>query len=236
MKFKEWLKITEAKGGRMRAKSTDISNLAIGKIGPYGTFGSKDAPGLAQTAVGHLVGGFSSSLKDELGPIDTFPHILPLDLKGSEWGLITNWTMPLQAPSINNQLLPNAKLPESHNQITNIKYVRSFVPDPMNDLRVRKDFSQKSGAFDLYTEELESQSQRQITKFLSENFTIALAAITVSNEIKKQKDATSVGNRYDIENPTVSKKSLVESGDYFYIKIEFVCKNKKTRFEDEGRI
>jgi hypothetical protein len=247
MKFKEWLNILEASSGRKRSGSADVSNIAIGKIGPYGTFGGKDAPGLAQTAVGHVVGGLSSSLKDELGPIETFPHILPLDIGFNETkdGYMADARIPLQVPSINGQLWMNTRLADRTRQKANIEKIRKIMPDPENDQRVRKDFSQVSGGFDLYTENLEGKikiasssyedfsGNSSSVLFLAERFSTALAAIMVSNVMMKEKNYMYLKNKYDVEFPIVLKEATVPSGDYYYLRLTFICKNKKTSSEDD---
>jgi len=235
MKFKEWLSISEASKGRQRAKTADISNVSIGKIGPYGTFGQDDAPGITKTAVGHLVGGFSSSLKDELGPVDTFPHLVGDLFKGkSAFGVYVDYPLPLQLPTVNGQEMVQ---PVSYSDEANIRKIRALISDPLKDPRVRKDFKELPSGFDLYNEENANrypENSKMSPMEAAKRFTIGLCAIIISNKIKTQKNYISIQNKYEIDYPTFDKSQIKEvEGGYYYIHCQFICKKKKSYFGDE---
>lgn len=238
MKFREWLDILEASKGRQRTKSADVSNLSIGKIGPYGTFGQEDTPGIAKTAVGHLVGGFSSSLKDELGPMDTFPHLVGNFFKGdTKFGVYVDYPLPLQLPTINGVEVTQ---PVSYSDEANIRKIRALTSDPIMDTRVRKDFKEVPGGFDLYNEENANKysqisgNSKMIPIEAAKRFTVGLCAIIISNKIKTQKNYISLQNKYEIDYPSFDKSQTKEvQGGYYYIHCQFLCKKKKSYFGDE---
>ena len=58
MEFKEWLKNEVAKA---RPKNIDISNLAIGRIGPMGTFGQETGQSVPSWATASTLGSMGKS-------------------------------------------------------------------------------------------------------------------------------------------------------------------------------
>ena len=235
MKFKEWLNISETAKGRQRAKAADISNVSIGKIGPYGTFGQDDTPGITKTAIGHLVGGFSSSLKDELGPVDTFPHLVGGLFKGqTKFGVYVDYALPLQLPTVNGVEMMQ---PVSYSDEANIRKIRALISDPLKEPRVRKDFKEAPGGFDLYNEENAKrypENSNMSPMEAAKRFTIVLCAIIISNKIKTQKNYISIQNKYEIDYPSFDKSQTKEAeGGYYYIQCQFICKKKKSYFGDE---
>lgn len=245
MKFKKWLKLREAASGRSRRASTDLTNLAIGKIGPYGTFGAPQSPSITQQALGHLVGGVGSRMNKLLGPVEAFPHLVNLKLNIRKDAIYVDYQLPLQLPYLETpqgELVPFIQSKNfTNDQVRNIRYVRSKLlnQDPRQDPRIRKNKADGSGDFDpdpnkllVYNEKndekVEALKTGSTAKQIAEYFTMALAAVIVSNDLISQFRQTGENKQYDIDNPISKIHDISLSGNGFVLRVAFVCKRKKT--------
>jgi hypothetical protein len=198
MEFKNWLqKIEEAK---FRPKNIDIGNLAIGRIGPMGTFGQTDSPSLASRAASGLLSGIGKSLRQELGSLgaDAPYNLLP----PVEWKetFIDGISLPLQLPYIGGKEVPGIKVSKSasygSDRTTLINVMNFFQGNnPLQDPRVRKtnELSKDDNKFDL------ANLENELNVFVAKKFTLSLAKLVMMH---KNYDKT---RYYDFENPKVTQ-------------------------------
>jgi len=200
MKFKNWLqKIEESK---FRPKNIDVGNLAIGRIGPMGTFGQTDSPSIGSRAVSGLLGGIGKSLRQELGSLGAeAPYNL---LPPVEWkeNFIDGISLPLQLPYINGKEVPGIKVSRSASygaDRTTLVNVMTFFQgkNPFEDPRVRKpnELAEDNNKFDL----VNLQEKNELSIFIAKKFTLALAKLIMMH---KNFDKTKF---YDFENPKVTQ-------------------------------
>lgn len=198
MEFKNWLaKIEEAK---FRPKDIDIGNLAIGRIGPMGTFGQTDSPSLASRAASGLLSGIGKSLRQELGSLGAeAPYNLLPPIQWKET-FIDGISLPLQLPSMGNKEVPGIKVSKSasygSDRTTLINAMNFFQgKNPLQDPRVRKtnELSQDDSKFDL------ANLENELSVFVAKKFTLALAKLAMMH---KNYEKTKY---YDFENPKVTQ-------------------------------
>lgn len=235
MNFKEWLKnksaLVEAESGRMRSKSNDLTNVSIGKLGPYGTFGGPGVKSPAHDAISGFLGGIGQGISRKLSPVEPLSNVVPFEK--FEFKEILHDTMLLQLPRINGQRV----LSVGTNARQNFNSVISKVRNPDSDPRVRKNLNESAeGKFQLYYDEnYEDETAKMAAKDEAVNFTTALQKIKIYN--KAMAKNPKIDEIYDFQNPTISQYAteLVKFGgrDYYYLATVFNYKKKKSARNDQ---
>jgi hypothetical protein len=236
MNFKEWLKnksaLVEAESGRMRSKSNDLTNVSIGKLGPYGTFGSPNIKSPTHDAISGFLGGIGQGISRKLSPVEPLSNVLD-PFEKFEFKEISHDTMLLQLPTIDGQRIFSV----GANSRQNFNSVISKVVDPNSDPRVRKNPNESAeGKFQLYDDNYKGdQAAIMAAKDEAVNFTTALQKIKIYN--KAMAKNPKIDEIYDFQNPTISQYSteLVKFGgrDYYYLATVFNYKKKKSARNDQ---
>lgn len=224
-KFKEWLKIREDIG-RDRRGSGDLINVGLGKLGPYAQFGDPDRPGqsIPQRAVGHVVQGFGSKMRELLGPIEAAPYIHGLDFSKFERTAMASQSLPLQLPRIDNQEL-NISIP-SYSDERAVEKVMALIPNPSNDTRIRYQFEQGKGKFDLYNPEEKNEDLSLLG--LATKFTTALQKLILYSEFSKRPDFENLQTAYNMKNPKIISQRVEVSRNVHFLVTVFQYERKKT--------
>lgn len=246
MKFKNWLQINEAGlAGRLRNSSPDISNVSLGKLGPYGTFGQVDQNPLKTTfkrGVSGVLSGIGKAISKRVSPVDIQPTLVdPISIFGDEF--IKSVTLPLQLPYINGEeVITFAKSSDRQAMIK--------IADQTNngkDSRIRTINSGiidlGPGKFDLYQEDIHGSNQddsedqeegQEINSYQkAKRFTTALCKIISYSNLEKQKDFIDLDNKYNLVYPRVVKDEIKginqNNNTYYYLNciLEYSKKEKK---------
>lgn len=241
-KFTEWLKdknlLEASPSGKMRASSGDLTNISIGALGPYKTFGHSDKPGVFQTAAASAVGGIGDSIRKELGPMEAPARLLDPDLSIFKKDNMVQDEMILQLPIAAEG--EDLGLPERWNPISawnkrlTFRNVQQVVPDPLQDQRIFNIGDTSSfGKFLPYTEETEKQEAIFKMSFYQAavEFTTALSKIRLYNMLD-QKTSDNIKDVIDLENPTLLKQQVLNFGNYYKLISLFKYERKKTASGD----
>ena len=241
--FKNWLNLTEAASlsGRLRSGSQDISNISLGKLGPYGTFGqvSNEPPAkrLVKQGISAVLSGIGQSVKKKLSPTEMLPHLA--DLAQFPDSLIEGITLPLQSPTINGldwiSTIPN----DSSRALKKIS--DSLVSDEDNRIRKFENGMIDKGPnkFDLYTgavygtdedkdQDEEKYKYQKVYEYeRAKNFTRNLCKILVHANMKNKPNYIELDNKYNLGNASIRKEIVKEFNDYYLLSCAFEYKKNK---------
>lgn len=200
MNFKKWLIKNEV--AKARPKNIDISNLAIGRIGPMGTYGQEDVPSIPAWATASAMGAVGQSVRQELGSLgsDAAARLLPLaSLKDVHR---EGMELPLQIPVLDgNQIFNVAR---SSDKLVIASILANIKGDPLENNNVRKQNETNPnmpGKFELVSQSDQDQGKVDIAK----KFTEGLIKVSVLYKMMNTKTVTGVplANIYDVRNPQV---------------------------------
>lgn len=207
MEFKEWLKNEVAKA---RPKNIDISNLAIGRIGPMGTFGQETGQSIPAWATASTLGSMGKSLRQKLGSLGSDPAHQLLPLASLKDVYRDGMELPLQIPVLNGKEIftiarSSDKLVFS-SILSNLKSPTGST-NPAENTNVRK-FGEINpempGKFELVNQT--DQDQGKVEK--AKKFTEGLIKVMMLYKMMsmKTKMGKSLADIYDINNPQVSSR------------------------------
>lgn len=205
MEFKEWFLKNEV--AKARPRNIDISNLAIGRIGPMGTFGQDTGQSIPAWATASALGSMGKSLRKSLGSLGSEPahQLLPLAMLKDIYR--DGMELPLQIPIIDNGTDMVFNIARSSDKLVVASIMSNINGDPLQDPRVRK-FGETNpemrGKFQLVNPNDENQSKVDIAK----RFTEGLIKVILLYKMNNTKTATGqpLSNLYDVQNPQVSAK------------------------------
>jgi hypothetical protein len=237
-KFSEWLLIKEAAAGGIRtSRAQDIVNVGIGKLSPYSTFGHTTRPGFVQTGASAVIGGIGERMRKELGPVQALNRLEKFDLSLFESNPTLEAEFPMQLPIVGGQILAQHLISTS-SAITTFNNVRKLVGNPEKDGRVIKLTDESyEGKFELYDEKKHDKEESDYNFKLplytvAVEFTVALLKLKCYYGLKEKSQKKDIENTYNIENPKVIKRNLVEKNDKWVIQVLFEYKKLKTAVGD----
>lgn len=204
MNFKSWLIKNEV--AKARPKSIDVSNLAIGRIGPMGTYGQEDIPSIPAWATASALGAMGKSMRQELGSLGTEPAARLLPLASLTDVYRKGMELPLQIPFVNGKEEFNIARSSDKLVISTI-FAKIKNGNPLIDGRVRKPReinTNMPGKFELVANDDKDQNKVDLAK----KFTEGLIKVMLMYEMIESRTTTgiSLNKIYDIENPQVVSK------------------------------
>jgi hypothetical protein len=233
MKFKDWLKINE-EAGRSRAKQTDLQNVRIGKLGPYGTFGHTDAPDPISQGVSGFLGAMGKSLSDEIGRVDPLSRIMNPFIKDFETRRQAGDTLVLQLPSLEGKSI-GVRINPNNPKLT-FDNVYALIKNNFNLIRTNPN---EAGKFDLFTYEMENKENKEdndsvkyALREIAKAFTTALSKIRLREQFIEQYPR--IDEKFDFKNPQVFQK-VIDFQGFPHLQSIFQYKNIKSSMEDEDQ-
>lgn len=243
LEFKNWLNLLEAASlsGKLRSGSQDISNISLGKLGPYGTFGQvSDEPpvkSLVKQGVSAVLSGIGQSVKKKLSPTEMLPHLA--DLAQFPDSLLEGITLPLQSPTINGVDWISTIPKDSSRALKKIS--DSLASDEDNRIRKFENgvIDQGPNKFDLYIGDVYSdqemgqqadqdkQYQRVYEYERAKDFTRNLCKILVHANMKNRPNYIELDNKYNLGNASTRKEIVKEFNDYYLLSCVFEYKKNK---------
>jgi hypothetical protein len=229
MKFTEWLKnkvISET--GRQRSTGGDLTNISLGKLGPYGQFGRDPGMPLPQKAVGHLVQAWGTGLRDKLSPVDSAPYIHGMDFSEFERAARVSHKLILQLPYVNGVDVLGLGNIGSPNAEASIDKVMRQIKNPESDPRIRDEGgpARVPGKFDLY--DPDQNDENLANNDLALKFTIILQKILCYSGLMKRPDFVELQNSFNLKNPKIYSTNTVQEQNGYFVNSIFQYEKRKT--------
>ena len=205
MEFKKWLQNEVAKA---RPKNIDIGNLAIGRIGPMGTFGQDTRQSIPAWAAASAFGAMGKSLRQELGSLGLDPahNLLPLSsLKDTHK---EGMELPLQIPTIYGQKNPMFNVARSSDKLVLSAIVANIKVNPLESPLVRKPKETKpemQGKFELVSYKDEDQGKVELAKKFTEGLIKIILLYKLTYDLYTVTKVP-LARIYDVQNPQVASK------------------------------
>jgi|688.fasta_scaffold254350_4 hypothetical protein len=203
MNFKEWLKTEVVKA---RPKNIDISNLAIGRIGPAGTFGQDDPQSTASWAAASTLGALGQGIRMGLGSLgqDAHHRLIPLSMLKDVYR--DGMELPLQIPSLDGQQY-EFNIARSSDKLVISSILQNIKGNPIENPKVRKPKEtnpEMPNKFQLVDPDDKDQGKVEIAK----KFTEGLIKVIIMYKLMQQKTVTGTPlyKIYDVQNPKVVSK------------------------------
>lgn len=232
-RFSEWIKnrsLLESKSGRYRSSASDLTNLSIGKLGPYATFGGAERPGVVKTAVGSIIDGIGDRMRKLMGRVDPASRIEDLDFDFLKNQDTVSAELPLQVPIIKNDNIDLSNFVYKGEQATFIHIIKFLNSPQIFAQKVNLDGQPDDSRFDLFQDQQAQNNKFATNRDLAINFTIALCKIKLYyNLVEKFED---IENTYDIQNPKVLKLNYPKYDNVTALRVLFKYEKKKTGSDD----
>jgi hypothetical protein len=203
MNFKEWLIKNEV--AKARPKNIDISNLAIGRIGPMGTYGQDDIPSIPAWATASGLGAIGQSMRQEIGSLgsDAAARLLPLaSLKDIHR---EGMELPLQIPVIDGKEM--FSVARSSEKLVMSKILASIRGNPLENNNIRKTNETNPnmpGKFELVNQSDKDQGKVQSAKIFTEGLIKVIILYKMTNT--KTVTGSPLSTVYDVQNPQVASR------------------------------